>query len=518
MKKLLLAFSLAGFLGIILTSQALAASSSAYFTALQTSNGLDYTEIYNDSNVPINMNDWSVEATIVDSNNPSSTFTCSIQLNGWLRPSSYGVVAEKLAILDDNNALVYDGVNCSQSSFTASYVAKLELKNSNNSLLEWLNITPSQTGWPWVREYISSVSENYKKSEIFTNDFGLASSITRRPALLSGGWYDGPPSSSVGLEIDEILPNARNCSPLETSLDCGDYIKLHNSSNHNINLADYRLRVGYKGQSPNTSNTFTWGQEIDPSLAELILPAGQYFTLTTKNDGAPISVPDSGDFVWLEDFYGQQIYSSVVEYPSATSTKKVGYSWAFDGKDWQWTSTPQPNAPNYFFLPAAMGKTTSANTLKSCRVDQFRNPLTNRCKKKSSTASSLKSCRSDQFRNPATNRCKSKSSAANTLKPCKSNQFRNPDTNRCKSKTSVGSSLKPCKPGQKRNPETNRCRKTGQVAGAAVQKIEETPEDTSASWWLAGVAGLGAVGYGVYEWRTEIIAGSRRLLQLVKTK
>ncbi len=325
------------------------------------------------------------------------------------------------------------------------------------------------------------------------------------------------PASTEGLEVVEILPNHKDCSPLGTSLECGDYVKLYNSSNHDINLANYRLRIGYKGQNPSISNTFTWGQNLDPANDELDLSAGQYFTLTTRDDGSLLSVPDDGDFVWLEDAYGQKVYSPVVEYPSAASTTKVGYSWAFDGASWQWTSMPSPEGSNYFYLPPSTSTTSSGNELKPCRSDQFRNPLTNRCKKKDSASSSLKPCRSDQFRNPVTNRCKSKASVSSSLKPCKPNQFRNPATNRCKSKASVGSSLKPCKPGQKRNPLTNRCRKVGQVAGAAVQKIQDVPQKTGVSWWVAGAAGASAVGYGVYEWRSEIITLSQRLLQLPKS-
>ncbi len=524
MKKLLTALLVAVFCLVSFSSQARAdTSSDVFITALQTSNQLDYAEFYNSSESPINMKGWTIEVTITDADHSSSISICSIQLSGgWLRPQGYGIVAGQGAVTDDKNQLVYDSSQCELTGFKDPYVLKIELKQADKSLEDSIDDIPlpqtnqNQTIKQWVRRYISSASSKYKDTGDFSDDFDSASNTSRRPILLTGGWYGGPPTSTDGLQIVEILPNHKDCSPLDASLECGDYVKLYNSSNHDINLADYRLRIGYKGQNPSISNTFTWGQSLDPGSDELDLPAGQYFTLTTRNDGSLLSVPDGGDFVWLEDAYGQKIYSPVVEYPSATSTTKVGYSWAFDGQNWQWTSTPNPGGSNYFYLPPVVSNTSSGSELKPCRPDQFRNPLTNRCKKKSSASSSLKPCRSDQFRNPATNRCKSKASASSSLKPCKPNQFRNPATNRCKSKSSVGSSLKPCRPDQKRNPLTNRCRKVGQVAGAAVQKIQDIPQKTGVSWWIAGAAGASAVGYGVYEWRSEIITLSQRLLQLPK--
>jgi hypothetical protein len=75
----------------------------------------------------------------------------------------------------------------------------------------------------------------------------------------------------------------------------------------------------------------------------------------------------------------------------------------------------------------------------------------------------------------------------------------------------------PCDEGYERNPATNRCRKVATVLGtsAAGGVSENTPESSSPlavwGWALAGVAGTGAVGYGVYEWRQEIASGWKSL-------
>jgi hypothetical protein len=73
---------------------------------------------------------------------------------------------------------------------------------------------------------------------------------------------------------------------------------------------------------------------------------------------------------------------------------------------------------------------------------------------------------------------------------------------------------KPCAAGQERNPETNRCRK---IAGAAAQAAVDVRDVAATSaggvigWWLAGIAGAGALGYAAFEWRQEILQASRRL-------
>ena len=140
---------------------------------------------------------------------------------------------------------------------------------------------------------------------------------------------------------------------------------------------------------------------------------------------------------------------------------------------------------------------TKKRFFKPCKSHQYRDPVTNRCRKKSTSAKksrakkssakkakSLKPCKSHQYRDPVTNRCRNKSTSAKksstkkssakkakSLKPCKSHQYRDPVTNRCRNKSTSAKksstkkssakkakSLKPCKSHQYRDPVTNRCR------------------------------------------------------------
>lgn len=155
---------------------------------------------------------------------------------------------------------------------------------------------------------------------------------------------------------------------------------------------------------------------------------------------------------------------------------------------------------------------TNARQLVPCKEGQERNPETNRCRSTSGSTNQLVPCKPGQERNPDTNRCRSTSASGSSLKPCNPDQFRNPETNRCKKIDGAGNSLKPCKEGQERNPETNRCRKIRDTAEPAFA-VDETPPGGGAQygWWLAGAAGTGMVGYGMYEWRRELMNGWRKL-------
>ncbi len=126
-------------------------------------------------------------------------------------------------------------------------------------------------------------------------------------------------------------------------------------------------------------------------------------------------------------------------------------------------------------------------------------------------------CDADEYRNPETNRCRKLTSLVAALSPCPDGQERNPATNRCRT---IGAedeaALTPCKEGQERNPLTNRCRTIPEVgvSGQAVTTL--SPSMTTNA--LVAASSIGAVGYGVYEWRSEMARGLRRLLGVILRK
>ena len=303
------------------------------------------------------------------------------------------------------------------------------------------------------------------------------------------------------------MPHHADCAPNDLSVVCGDYVKLQNIGTLPIDLSLYRLRTD--SGTAESGNAFSLNGMLD---------IGMYLTVSLRDDGEKLSLTDSGGYVWLEDIAGIAKYydETMAQYPSASAVSKIGWAWVLDNADmvWKWTSTPQPSAANIITVPVEV-VTTSAGELSECPAGKYRNPETNRCRSLEEAVNVLAQCEEGKERNLATNRCRSVASVASAvLSPCDEGQERNPATNRCRATTSASTStLVPCQTGYERNPATNRCRKViGVVTNNAASTQVETAENSSFQAALLVFAAAGAVGYGVYEWRTELMRGLRRFV------
>jgi len=432
--------------------------SSVIITGYSITNAqLEYVQLYNEEDRPINLADWRLEYFVNGQVNP----VLSVALGDWVAPTNYVLVADEVAVTNPDFAF-------SLADQTGKIPAKLRIVPATNA-----GFKPHEV----------SVSSGVRQRNISssTGDYLSTFSIATNPTLYGGGFYDL--LIATNLQFSEIVANPRKCSPLETSLDCLDYVKFYNPTTSPIELSQFRLRVGYVGQNPSSSNTFI--------LTGTLLP-GEYVVVAQDFDSQPISLTNSGSFIWLEDTYGIIRYdNTIMEYPDASADSKKGWAWAYDIADglWKWTSQPTPhNAPSVFVLPAET--------------------------KKMAAEKALVPCKEGQYRSEETNRCRSIASVASTLTPCKEGQERNPETNRCRSVAGASTELKPCEPGQERNPETNRCRKVagGDIPGAAFA-VQETPENggTFVGWWALAGVGVLAAGYGIWEWRRELWSGIRKI-------
>ncbi len=341
--------------------------------------------------------------------------------------------------------------------------------------------------------------------------FTLATTATAQAATVTIPADYQPPDDAGGLQIVELLPHSPSCSPTATDPLCGDYVKLFNDGDEPVNLADYRLRTSYGGLNSSSRNTFSLDGSLDP---------GEYLLINTKDDGSPLSLTDSGGYVWLEDALGVQAYDPVIEYPDASAENKVGQAWSLgDNDEWQWTTSPQPDGPNDFpSVPSVVelvAPSTSATSLKPCAPDQVRNPSTNRCRKISSATKTLTLCKLGQTRNPVTHRCRTAKNATKSLTPCKLGQTRNSATNRCRSVLAATKVKKPCKAGQERNPDTGRCRKI-QPKISNIHDIKTASKSTDQHWYIVAALTAGAAGYISYEWRQEFSVGLERLKSKLK--
>jgi hypothetical protein len=423
---------------------------------------LNVLELYNETDQPINMKDWKAAVYVDDQ------LVCEITLaedDVYIPPEGYVVVAQQSVFGGTNENIAEFDTPC---NVPLSGNQKLQLQ-STDQVEETIN---GILNGAYVRKGLTTTYRD--EDDAFTDNF---SSITTREgsAVYAGAWYYV--DAATAIQIVEIVPRARTCSPLDTALDCNDYVKLYNPTYEFVSLDRLRLRIGYKEQNITTANAIALAGTMAPS---------SYGVIAKKSSTDSLSITDGGGWVWLEDIYGVKQYdNSVVLYPSASSVTKIGWAWAYDESDgeWKWTSTTTPyNMPSRFTLPVEAPDESTASTLTPCRDDQYRSLETNRCRLISSSSSS-------------------------SLKPCAVNQYRNLETNRCRSTVSAASSRKPCAVGQERNPMTNRCRKaTGGTIPSAdfpVETIKSQAGD-SVGWLAFAGVGIMAAGYGAWEWRREV--------------
>jgi len=420
-----------------------------------------YVQLFNSSDAVVDVTNWAVQATF------SNATTVSIAtLHGLMKPGGYLIVA-------DTNTMTAPDVGYVQT-MPSEAVAVNTLKLTPSSLyLPQATTTKADATHPYWRRNISSSTENYLSTfSSFTPDAQFV--------LYGNGFYDYP--TTVALQVAEVVANPRNCSPLETMGDCADYVKFYNPSTTPVDLSQFRMRIGYLGQSVSSSNTF--------SLQGVVQP-GHYAVISKSADDRPVSLTNGGGFVWLEDMYGVKLYQSTVfEYPDASLDSKKGQAWAYDVTDgaWKWTVQPTPlDSPSVFPVPIPQKKITIASSLTPCKEGQYRSEETNRCRSLGSVTA-VAPCDDDEERNLATNRCR-------------------------KIATAASQDVTPCKEGQERNPTTHRCRNMTSGAPSDAAFAINAAQDTGKAfigWWALGGVGIVALGYGVWEWRQEAMMAIRK--------
>lgn len=272
------------------------------------------------------------------------------------------------------------------------------------------------------------------------------------------------PITYLPVQITELLPD-----PGSPKTDADDeFIEIYNPNDEPVDLEGYILETGKE---------FNYGA----SLPSVTLETGQYIAIYSGDSGLVLA--NSGGAARISDPDGTVIDQT--EYGKS----KTDEAWAYIGSGWEFTNRPTPGSANLNNLVIEEDKDNESaeSELKPCRADQYRNPETNRCKKKQAATAALKPCAPDQYRNPATNRCKKKESA-NKLKPCKSDQVRNPATNRCIRKATLASA----------NISDN------------MTPPESRPTDepeikkTKASMAPVALAGGATLLYGMYEFRYDL--------------
>jgi hypothetical protein len=294
------------------------------------------------------------------------------------------------------------------------------------------------------------------------------------------------------VRISELLANS-------SGVDTGhEFIELYNNDSVVVDLADYTLHVGKTAEKQIT-------------LPEVLLQPGQYISFSDSELGYTLLNTTSR----LElRYYDGELVDEIIPYQNPADD----IAWALVDDTWQLTNRPTPGAANESSAEVlGSDSDQSAAALTTCSAGKYRNPLTNRCRSIEADATVLAACDVDEYRNPETNRCRNIALVSTSLTPCQDGYERNPDTNRCRKITSEPE-LVPCQEGYERNPDTNRCRKLVESAAQqAVVEVEQSAQNMG-TYAVAAVAATCIVGYGVYEWRSELAKFGRRFARLIVRK
>jgi hypothetical protein len=289
------------------------------------------------------------------------------------------------------------------------------------------------------------------------------------------------------LKITELLPNV-------AGVDTGyEFVELYNPTDRIVSLVNYRLKVGTKLYD------FSAGSSIGPGEYRAFYNSEIAFTLpnTTAN---VILLGDDG---------------SVIDQPAAYDGPAEDMAWTLIDGMWQYTNQPTPAAENLAsIIEERLAEAAEPKPLAPCAANQYRSPETNRCRLLVTATATLTPCKDGQYRSEETNRCRTIALAGGTLTPCREDQYRSEETNRCRNFATPVKALTPCKDNQYRSEETNRCRTIATsappAAAFAVEPIKDT-EKVFVGWWALGGVMTLAAGYGVWEWRREIVSGVRKL-------
>lgn len=259
------------------------------------------------------------------------------------------------------------------------------------------------------------------------------------------------------LKVTELMPNPDD-------RDAGsEFIELYNPNDYPVSLDLYKFVIGIDSLR---SYSFPIGDVVQPKSFYLLYNSNLNFNL--NNTGSKLSV--------------QTIDNQTVDYTDSYLNARDGQAWALIDNIWQFTNQPTPGSDN---IP----------TIES-EVE---------------IVSNLVPCGPGQYRNPETNRCRSIINQTTTLKPCKDGEYRSEETGRCRSILGASTTdSQPCPEGQYRNPETNRCKKV--VVPVTLEHPSNLVSEVSSEYSgmiVLLIVSIFLLGYGVYEWRDEIVRAFR---------
>ena len=464
-----------------------------------------YVEIYNPTNQNVNLAGWKIEYYAGSgAKTVGKIFKDEVILaNGFLVLSNNKISADVIKF-DNNLGLAQNDGSVVLSRSDGSVADTVGWGNNSKSAG-----SPIKGGvkivWRCFIDGNIIDSKNNSTDFLSSKDYGSQEIVPySRPSCEKPESNPGskPPrelNKCEGLKLNEIASNVDE-----------QFIEIINSGEKTVITTGCKLTVGDSG--------------VRENIGDIELNPGEFLTIKIKNTN--LKLPKTKGKVYLLDEAGSQIDSAEYEKLAKSS------SWSLIGDEWAQTFMITENSENIFkeYLDCQNGyernvlgrcvKISVPPVEVSCPVGQYRHQETRRCRK-NEAAKTIAPCKDGYYRSEETGRCRSiASAAAKTLKPCPEGQFRNSSTGRCKKIASTDDMAKECSEGFERNPQTKRCRKIKSASmptvGSAAAEVKQIAGATW-GWWVFGGVSLLAVGYGVWQWRWEILQFVRKIRESIKS-
>jgi hypothetical protein len=394
--------------------------------------------------------------------------------------------SDTISLLDSTGALV------DRQSWTASIAGGMQFERHGSGSPVIYQDTDTSSDWSITAPGTLPIDE----TETTTVTIDMCRNIDDIQLIVPDGMElntagECVPRVITKLDITEVLPNASG------SDDGHEFIEIYNPNDMPVELAGYQLYVGPQ-------------LEAKYDFPTNLVISGRTYVSFTNND-IPYSLLNTSSRVMLALRNG----IVVSEVPAYTNPKD-DMSWAIVDGAWQYTNLPTPGLANLISVESDDSVDVSDSTLQPCATNQYRNPLTNRCRLIVSTVGTVTPCKDGQYRSEQTNRCRNISSDVKVVAACDEGEERNLVTNRCR-KIVATTEPAACKVGQERNPDTNRCRTVTKMPSAnyGVRTTETKNGGSLYVWATVGGILLLAVGYAIWEWRVEIKHFLRRYRMVI---
>lgn len=423
--------------------------------------GEEFVSIFNPSYLDVSTDGWLVEYTEM----LSETEVVDCKTSDWVDVSKIRFTIGDVTIPPKGSISIYIGTMYDNKP---GAIRLIQSKNKSEVVVHDLVGWGTDSSKPYCyetfpasipkdKELISrciddegifmDTDDNLEDFIVVSNDYNTTPVC---PDYSANDEIDNQAGNCSSLTITEILPNV-------SGVDTGrEYIEIYNPTEGVLSLYGCKLSLGEE------SKFFSFGEGATLQPDEYRAYYDNQTNLTLPNA--------AGGSIVMFDSQNELVFS----YPAGL---EEDVAWALIDGEWQRTNRPTPSASNL-----------SAEIIVSEVLSDNK---------------TLEPCSEGKYRNPETNRCKSYETAS-ALVPCKEGQVRNPETNRCRKKATESSMLKPCPEGQERNPETNRCRKVqATLATATAKDSNDGHKQNHISYVLLALAGIAAVGYGIYEYRHD---------------